>query len=164
MLVAPCRALVAPAPGARAPPRRALPWLLALPAARATARRAVRYEQWQGHRIRCSSAEGTEQVHVVLVHGFGGSIDYWRHLMPFLEAQGYAVHAMDLLGLGLSEKPERTYGIELWGEQVADFVKGLKKDVRGLGALRFRAPKGVLTLSRSVSQGGEHENSRRRPL
>ena len=37
---------------------------------------------------------------VILVHGFGGSADYWRAQVSSLSAAGYRVLALDLLGLG----------------------------------------------------------------
>lgn len=83
--------------------------------------------EWRGHRVRCTTCESPrdERPHIVLVHGFGGSIEYWRRTLPALSAAGYTAHAMDLLGLGLSEKPTLPYSIELWAEQVADFCEQL---------------------------------------
>lgn len=45
--------------------------------------------------------EVAKVVMVSQVAGFGGSIEYWRRLIPALSAEGYTVHAFDLLGLGI---------------------------------------------------------------
>eukprot|EP00434_Breviolum_minutum_P038818 symbB.v1.2.034447.t1/scaffold4442.1/size39597/1 len=85
-----------------------------------------RFQEWRGYPVRCVKVgDGSKNLHIVLVHGFGGSIEYWRRLIPALSTEGYTVHAFDLLGLGLSEKPQIEYSIELWAEQVTDFVKTL---------------------------------------
>ena len=41
---------------------------------------------------------------IVLIHGFGNSINTWRKIVPDLK-QHYRVIALDLLGFGLSDKP-----------------------------------------------------------
>lgn len=72
---------------------------------------------------------------MVLIHGFGASIGHWRHTVPALAPEA-AVHALDLLGFGGSDKPRSQlkgepaspgsvpYGFDLWAEQVADYVQG----------------------------------------
>jgi pimeloyl-ACP methyl ester carboxylesterase len=57
---------------------------------------------------------------MLLVHGFGAAIGYWRCNIEALSA-GHTVYALDLLGFGASEKVVARYGIELWAEQVYDF-------------------------------------------
>jgi pimeloyl-ACP methyl ester carboxylesterase len=57
---------------------------------------------------------------IILLHGFGASVDHWRHNIPAL-AQYHTVYALDLVGFGASEKPPTNYSISLWVEQVADF-------------------------------------------
>lgn len=81
-----------------------------------------RWWLWQGrHRIRYVTQGSGPPV--VLVHGFGASVDYYRKIFPVLVAEGYTVYALDLLGLGLSDKPpEETYGIDLWAGLLQDFL------------------------------------------
>lgn len=48
---------------------------------------------------------------VILIHGFGGSMWHWEYqYLPF--AQAYRVLIPDLIGSGLSDKPEATYSPE----------------------------------------------------
>lgn len=58
---------------------------------------------------------------VVMVHGLAASLHDWDDLMPELAAAGYAGYALDLLGHGESEKPERAhdYSVE---NAYADFT------------------------------------------
>ena len=52
---------------------------------------------------------------VLLVHGFGASISHFRYNIPQLveEQHAHTVYAIDLLGLGGSEKPPLPAGIVL---------------------------------------------------
>lgn len=61
---------------------------------------------------------------VVLVHGFGASMGHWRNLVPHLSSAGYRVLALDLVGLGASDKPMTgvEYTIETWAELLGSFV------------------------------------------
>ncbi len=74
---------------------------------------------WQGHRINYT-VQG-EGLPLVLVHGFGAAIGHWRKNIPAWVAAGYRVYAIDLLGFGQSEKPDRAYSIELWAEMLQAF-------------------------------------------
>ncbi|MGF1496149.1 MAG: alpha/beta fold hydrolase [Elainellaceae cyanobacterium] len=77
--------------------------------------------QWRGYSI-CYTASG-EGPPLVLIHGFGASIDHWRKNIPVLAAAGYRVYALDLLGFGGSDKPVQDYTMELWVELLHDFWK-----------------------------------------
>ena len=48
---------------------------------------------------------------LVLVHGFGASVNEWRIVIPELTAQGYRVIALDLRGHGWSTRPDGDYSI-----------------------------------------------------
>jgi pimeloyl-ACP methyl ester carboxylesterase len=78
---------------------------------------------WQGHKIQYTCFGYGEPL--LLIHGFGASIDHWRKNIPVLADAGYRVWAIDLLGFGGSEKAPRTYGIELWQELIVDFHREL---------------------------------------
>lgn len=74
---------------------------------------------WRGHQIKYAvSGEGQP---LLLIHGFGASIDHWRKNIPVLAAGGYRVYAIDLLGFGGSDKAPIDYSMELWEELVVDF-------------------------------------------
>lgn len=74
---------------------------------------------WRDYQI-CYTVVGSGQP-LVLIHGFGASIGHWRKNIPVLAAAGYQVFAIDLLGLGASDKPAIAYSIELWQEMLQDF-------------------------------------------
>jgi pimeloyl-ACP methyl ester carboxylesterase len=72
--------------------------------------------------------EGTK--HVLLLHGFRAHTYTWRHLIDPLAKAGYHVWAIDLIGYGLSDKPNNaTYHIDFFVQQVDAFMeaKGISK-------------------------------------
>ena len=78
---------------------------------------------WRGWQTRYSyliKNSAAEQTPLILIHGFGASIEHWRHNIPVLSQQ-YPVYALDLLGFGASRKADTQYTVELWVEQVHDF-------------------------------------------
>ena len=74
---------------------------------------------WRGHQIKYAVVG--EGKPLLLIHGFGASIDHWRKNIPVLAAGGYRVYAIDLLGFGGSAKAPLDYSMELWEELVVDF-------------------------------------------
>ncbi|MCX5948056.1 MAG: alpha/beta fold hydrolase [Cyanobacteria bacterium] len=89
---------------------------------------------WQGHRIHWTrSGAASAGPLVVLIHGFGASVEHWRHNQNAL-AQQAEVFALDLLGFGASDKPRSyladeaaepgavRYCFDLWAQQVVDFL------------------------------------------
>ena len=76
---------------------------------------------WRGYNTKYVTAGCGEPI--VLVHGFGASAGHYRAMIPFLAEKGYKVYALDLLGFGASEKPILDYSMELWDEQIRDFMK-----------------------------------------
>lgn len=77
--------------------------------------------QWNGYKTAYVTAGCGKPV--VLVHGFGASSGHFRNQISFLSQQGYKVYALDLLGFGNSEKPIIDYSMELWDQQIRDFMQ-----------------------------------------
>lgn len=81
----------------------------------------MREWKWRGYSI-AYTVHGSGPP-VLLVHGFGASIGHWRRNIGVL-AESNTVYAIDLLGLGASDKPFKfLYTMETWAEQLVDFVK-----------------------------------------
>lgn len=82
---------------------------------------------WNGYKIRYTQKGNAEGPPVILVHGFGASLDYYRKQIPVFADAGFAVYAIDLLGFGGSEKAIRPlgegYSAGLWARLVLDFAK-----------------------------------------
>lgn len=68
------------------------------------------------------SAPDSSKPPILLIHGFGGSINHFRFNEPVLTQEGYNVVRVDLLGFGGSDKPapggDLEYSMELF-ESVA---------------------------------------------
>lgn len=79
---------------------------------------------WRGWQTRYSylkaKANSNAQLPIIFIHGFGASIEHWRHNLPAI-SQHHSVYALDLLGFGASRKADTEYNIALWTEQVYDF-------------------------------------------
>ncbi|MEO1691954.1 MAG: alpha/beta fold hydrolase [Cyanobacteria bacterium J06631_6] len=80
---------------------------------------------WRGWQTRYSYLRARERLDsdlppLILIHGFGASIEHWRNNIPAI-AQDRTVYALDLLGFGASRKADTDYSAALWTEQVHDF-------------------------------------------
>ena len=67
---------------------------------------------WRGWQIRYSflnalSSKANSKLPIFLIHGFGASVEHWRHNMSALN-QNHSVYALDLLGFGASKKVKTT--------------------------------------------------------
>jgi pimeloyl-ACP methyl ester carboxylesterase len=95
--------------------------------------------QWQGQTVSYAgsapaAAEPAGARPVLLIHGFGACKEHWRHNLPQLATRRPAF-AIDLIGFGASSKPPSRldgepddglalrYGVDLWADQVAAFVR-----------------------------------------
>lgn len=83
-----------------------------------------RYWYWRGWRIRyqvlTTTAAQAELPPLLLLHGFGASLEQWRDNVAEL-AQHRTVYALDLLGFGDSQKAATIFNTDLWSDQVHDF-------------------------------------------
>ncbi|MBE9009353.1 alpha/beta fold hydrolase [Pseudanabaenaceae cyanobacterium LEGE 13415] len=76
---------------------------------------------WRGWKVHHTVFPNPRsEVPIIFVHGFGGSIGHWRQNMSVL-SKHHSVYALDLLGFGASEKPDISYSIDLWTEQLYEF-------------------------------------------
>lgn len=64
---------------------------------------------------------------VILLHGAGGSAEFWYYNLPVL-AQNYRVIAIDMVGSGRSDKPSASYSLEYQAKFIQAFmtVKGIR--------------------------------------
>ncbi len=129
--------------------------------------------EFRGQRIHYVE-RGTGPL-VILVHGFGGSTDSWRHVMPALAA-GHRVVAVDLFGFGLSPRPRerhwysRTSQTELLaatitalGEDSAHFV-GHSYGGGLVQTLAWWKPEAVRSFMLVNSTAAYYSDARRHPL
>jgi pimeloyl-ACP methyl ester carboxylesterase len=79
---------------------------------------------WRGWQTRYSymrtQKPNSSKPPLILIHGFGASIEHWRNNIPVLSGE-HTVYALDLLGFGASRKADTSYSIALWVQQVYDF-------------------------------------------
>ena len=84
-----------------------------------------RFWYWRGWRVRYTyirpdSPAAQQQPPMLLIHGFGASLEQWRSNLR-MWSQQRPVYAIDLLGFGHSQKAAVIFGAELWQEQIYDF-------------------------------------------
>uniref|UniRef100_A0A7N1A6T3 Photolyase/cryptochrome alpha/beta domain-containing protein n=2 Tax=Kalanchoe fedtschenkoi TaxID=63787 RepID=A0A7N1A6T3_KALFE len=82
---------------------------------------SIRIWRWNGHLIQYAVA-GHEGPSILLVHGFGASLEHYRDNLDDLAEAGNKVWAISLIGFGKSEKPNILYTELLWAEMIKDFV------------------------------------------
>lgn len=80
---------------------------------------------WHGWKIRYSfqrvnHENCTQDIPLILIHGFGASLKHWRYNIPIL-SEFHTVYALDLLGFGASTKAYANYDVEFWAELIYDF-------------------------------------------
>lgn len=79
-----------------------------------------RYIQVDGINTRYWQV-GNQGSPVLLIHGQGGAIDYWYENI-FVLAQHHQVYALDWVGSGKSDKPEKTFTLDELSEFVIHFM------------------------------------------
>ena len=103
---------------------------------------------WRGYEIfACEAGSGPL---VILIHGLhaGGSSYEFRKLFPLL-AQRHRVVAFDLLGCGLSDKPNLGYDSELFVEQVGAALEAFGSEPAALVASSLGATFAIRAATRS---------------
>ena len=88
------------------------------------------FVSFRDHKVRYQRAgENARGSIVLLVHGFGGNADHFRNNIDELARLGNRVYSIDLLGYGLSSKPDPRgskvngiYNFDTWSDQILDFI------------------------------------------
>jgi pimeloyl-ACP methyl ester carboxylesterase len=68
---------------------------------------------------------------IILLHGGNGSIEFWIYNIPTL-AQHHRVYAVDMVGSGKSDYPDRSYSLTDQAEFLAGFMTALELDTATL--------------------------------
>lgn len=88
--------------------------------------------EWRGHKIALYQAGSPENPPMLLLHGHHAAASALEMGRPFSSfAEDYSVFAPDLLGYGLSDRPNIEYNSDLY----VDLIKDLLRDVIGKPAV-----------------------------
>ncbi|MGD1857571.1 MAG: alpha/beta fold hydrolase [Leptolyngbyaceae cyanobacterium] len=84
-----------------------------------------RFWYWRGWRVRYTyikpdSLQAQQRMPMLLIHGFGASLEQWRSNLENW-GQQRPVYALDLLGFGHSQKSAILLGAEVWQAQAYEF-------------------------------------------
>lgn len=82
-----------------------------------------KYVSVGGYKIRYLE-EGSSQESIVLLHGLGGMAERWLPAIPFL-SKSHRVLAPDLIGHGLSDKPQTDYTPDFFKRITLEFIESL---------------------------------------
>ncbi|XP_037435535.1 uncharacterized protein LOC119302601 isoform X3 [Triticum dicoccoides] len=91
----------------------------------------LKFWRWKGYLIQFYwqyTSVGHEGPAVLLVHGFGASLQHFRDNISNIADEGHRVWAITLLGFGKSEKPNVDYSELLWSELLRDFIVDVVRD------------------------------------
>ena len=78
-----------------------------------------KFLQIDGHKIRYLES-GNSKNTLVLLHGLGASAERWLNVIPLFSKE-YTVIVPDLIGFGLSDKPQADYTPEYFIDFVEQF-------------------------------------------
>jgi pyruvate dehydrogenase E2 component (dihydrolipoamide acetyltransferase) len=81
------------------------------------------YIRVHGRQMRYQ-VQGNDEPVIILLHGFGGSLDEWTKIMPIIGNR--KVIALDLMGFGGSDRLSTSYGLEAQSRQLLAFMDELK--------------------------------------
>ncbi|KAJ1290557.1 hypothetical protein BS78_02G253300 [Paspalum vaginatum] len=97
-------------------------WFLALKSQlRVEGKYPIRIWRWKGYLVQYTFL-GNEGPAVLLVHGFGASLEHFRDNIDSIADTGHRVWAITLVGFGKSEKPNVNYSELFWSELLRDFL------------------------------------------
>lgn len=84
----------------------------------------------EGYRVRYIT-RGQGEENIIFIHGLGATAYTWRHLLdPFSEK--YTVYALDLIGFGMSDKPDVALSPRFFADFMADFMEAAGIDTAHL--------------------------------
>jgi 4,5:9,10-diseco-3-hydroxy-5,9,17-trioxoandrosta-1(10),2-diene-4-oate hydrolase len=83
------------------------------------------YISVDGINTRYWSAGKEGKPAVILIHGFGASVEIWQHNILAL-SKNHRVYALDLVGFGCSDKPSADYSPTFLVNHVNGFVNAMK--------------------------------------
>jgi 2-hydroxy-6-oxo-6-(2'-carboxyphenyl)-hexa-2,4-dienoate hydrolase len=86
----------------------------------------VRYHDAGGVRTR--SIEAGDGEPLILLHGIGGHAEAYSRNVVALGRAGYRVHAIDMIGHGLTDKPDGPYGTGRFAEHLLAFIDAIGAD------------------------------------
>jgi len=102
-----------------------------------------------GKKIRYQVHSGGSNA-VILLHGFGSSLDQWQNIMPKL--MKYKIISLDLLGFGGSDRSANSYDLESQRRYIESFMQKLKIKRAVLIGTSMGASIAAWTASKSNSQ------------
>ncbi len=89
------------------------------------------YLEWKGIFSRWRVLGKENEKVIVFLHGFGASSDHWRFNAQHFAKSGFRVYAIDLIGFGKSDQPNREKVSKIdnlfWANQVIDFLQEIAK-------------------------------------
>lgn len=77
----------------------------------------------EGSKIRYLKA-GSSKKTLVLIHGLGASAERWDLVIPYF-SKHFTVYVPDLIGFGLSDKPNADYTTEFFAKFIESFLSAL---------------------------------------
>lgn len=86
-----------------------------------------KYVEVGGSRMAYVEAGDPEGAPILLVHGNPTSAYLWRNVIPHLESQGRVI-AVDLIGMGKSDKPDIAYRFDDHATYFSGFVEAMGLD------------------------------------
>lgn len=87
--------------------------------------------------IRYSETEGDSAIPLIILHGWGSSVNSWEKVMTELEKSNIKVFMPDLPGFGESQEPPSPWGVKNYIEFLEEFRKRMELNKFVLGGHSF---------------------------